>query len=361
MAYDEKTYTPLSFDVLKVGMKIDYGIYYKAKNNYVLLCQDVVLGASYLSSLNEIVNRQNIYVPNEKVEELLGESKLLTEIPDNPSHFEGYAEMKSDTLDLLSAAQENNTVSMDNVSEIIKSITNKIDTVETSVIVENVNKIRSVDEYLHTHCVNVSLLNGLIGKKMSLDDKSVSTLVNIGLLQDIGKLLVPPEILNKPGKLTDEEFVQMKLHSDHGYNLLIESKCEDQVLLNGVAQHHEKLNGRGYCKGLTGNDISIYARITSVSDVYDAMVTQRCYKEPHPPFSILKKFKDGQFNDLDEAFVSIFIDVMVNELKGKTFLLSNGALGKVLHIHMSDLEYPTMDIDGKIICTTENLYPLSIK
>jgi HD-GYP domain-containing protein (c-di-GMP phosphodiesterase class II) len=271
-----------------------------------------------------------------------------------------YKAVKEETESLFDDVAKTERVSREAASSLANAVREQIKTFDASILIQQINGIRKTDEYLHTHSVNVSMLNGLIGKWMRLDDSSQKVLVEIGLLHDVGKLKVPPEILNKPAKLTPEEFKIVQTHPVFAREILERSGVKDERLLRGVLQHHEKGNGHGYPYGLRIRDIDEFARITAISDVYDAMVARRVYKEAHSPFEILAWFAKGCYSDLDIQFVNVFMDAMVEELKGKHVNLSDGTVAEVVYVHPSNFQYPLVRRGDEIIHTSAELSCLTM-
>lgn len=155
------------------------------------------------------------------------------------------------------------------------------------------------DYYTYTHCVNVMAFS--IGLLSALGIKDLAVLKEIGmgaLLHDIGKAKVPLNVLNKPGPLTEEEWMIMKKHPTLGFEMLSETHTPERAK-NIVVQHHEKLNGFGYPSGLQGESIPLISQVVSLCDAYDAMTTTRVYKKAMSPFKALKIISQemrGHFN-----------------------------------------------------------------
>jgi HD-GYP domain-containing protein (c-di-GMP phosphodiesterase class II) len=196
-----------------------------------------------------------------------------------------------------------------------------------------------------------------MAKWLRYDKKRHDELVKTGLLHDIGKLLIPPEVLNKPARLTPDEFAMIKKHSVFSFEMLVNSGIREKALLLGVLQHHEKLNGSGYPYGLAAKDITDFARITSISDIYDAMIAKRAYKDAQSPFVILENFAEEGYSMLDIKLVKLFIDCMIGELKGKFMVLSDGSVAKVVMVNERHLRFPMMELeDGTVISTSPELF-----
>lgn len=157
-----------------------------------------------------------------------------------------------------------------------------------------------MDENLQRHSLNVAFTNGVIGQWLKLPEPVIKKLVCAGLVHDIGKTKIPEEILNAPRRLTEEEFEIIKAHPVYSYELLWDNVDEDIRL--AARHHHERLDGKGYPDQIAGDEISLLARITAISDVYDAMISQRSYKESMIPFDVLEKFKRANFRDWMNAW-----------------------------------------------------------
>lgn len=149
-------------------------------------------------------------------------------------------------------------------------------------------RLKSFDDYTFAHCVNVCILSLALGRQMGLERADLENLGTGAILHDIGKMLVPDKVLNKPGKLTDEEFTIMKKHAELGGDVLSGAKIGEAAMLVAL-QHHERFDGSGYYKGLAKDDIHIFARIAAVADVYDAMTSKRVYQNGVVPEEALKR------------------------------------------------------------------------
>jgi putative nucleotidyltransferase with HDIG domain len=272
-----------------------------------------------------------------------------------------YAETKAKTKEFFSEiAEARGKINVKRTNEFIHEVGCKLATNNVSMILQSINGLRNVDEYLHTHSLNVAFLNGLMASWLGFAKQQHDELIKVGLLHDIGKLLIPEEIINKPAKLTNEEFQKIKMHSTYSFEMLVNSGIKEKEVLLGVVQHHEKLNGTGYPYGIHADEITQYARITSISDIYDAMIAKRVYKDAHSPFIILANFAEEGYSMLDISLVKKFIECMINELQGKYMVLSDGSVAKVIMVNERKLIYPIVEVDGNIINTTPELHVVSI-
>ncbi len=191
---------------------------------------------------------------------------------------------------------------------------------ETILLLGELCEKRSLETGKHTS--RVASYSIAIAEKLGLPQEDIQILKQASALHDIGKMGIKDKILLKPGKLTDEEYGEMKHHSEIGYMMLKESK--NRILQTGALisyQHHEKFNGTGYPKGLKGEEIHIFARITALADVFDAITSVRCYKDAWPvekSVDLIRSESGKHFDpDVVNAFLAVIDDIIgiYNELK----------------------------------------------
>ena len=272
-----------------------------------------------------------------------------------------YDKNKEQTTSMINTAKKTGRIIKEQSNAIACEVQRQVNETDASLIIRTINRIRTVDEYLHTHCLNVAYLNGLMGKWLGFDALRQSQLVETGLLHDIGKLGVDQDILNKPARLTPEEFEAIKKHPVLSLEMLTKSGVKSVEILEGVVSHHEKLNGTGYPRALNANEISEFARITAISDIYDAMVTRRVYKEPQSPFAILSEFVQECYSELDIKYVDVFINCMAEELKGKEIIVNDGRTGVVLLVNPRKPLCTIIEVDGKTVTMNDELYCVMMK
>lgn len=186
------------------------------------------------------------------------------------------------------------------------------------------------DQNLFKHSMNVMLYSLTIGKRSGLCRRDLIYLGLAALFHDVGKLFTPKEVLNKPGKLTDEEYEIIKNHSKDGYELLREKDVFPEDVLEGVIGHHERLNGSGYPFGLKGDEVSLFSRIIGISDVYDAMTEERVYRKALSPFQALDFLRSRTGEEFDSDLVRIFNKAVTVYPNGVMLHLSDGADGIVV-------------------------------
>lgn len=186
---------------------------------------------------------------------------------------------------------------------------------------------------LHVNTITEVLLKRLIQKtdKYNLSENDISTIVTASSLHDIGKISVPDEILNKPGKLTDEEFALMKTHSKIGADMLgALTEYQDEKLIKTAKEiclsHHERFDGRGYPNGLSGEDIPISAQVVAMADVYDALTSERCYKSAIPHKKAVEMIVNGECGSFNPLLIECLKDVsdyLEKEMKINSFSARN--------------------------------------
>ena len=186
--------------------------------------------------------------------------------------------------------------------------------------------IDAKDEYTNGHSIRVGYYSKLIAQNLGMKDDEVDNIYYIALLHDIGKIAIPDSILNKPGKLTDEEFAIMKSHTTRGAKILEGISTIPQII-EGAKSHHEKCNGMGYPEGLKGEEIPFVARIICCADCFDAMASKRVYKEPFPLDDIINEFKRCSGTQFDPKIAEVVVEMMENG-KLKPYSAENTYLGK---------------------------------
>lgn len=176
--------------------------------------------------------------------------------------------------------------------------------------VESLMKITAHDYYTHTHSLNVSIYTLSLGVFLGIKGRDLEVLGMAAVLHDLGKSKIDYEIINKNGKLSDEEFAHMKCHPAFGHEIALKLGIDDERILSGIRHHHEKIQGGGYPDNLKGEQISYFARIIGVCDVFDALSTKRSYKDPMSSFESLLLMKQQMSEHLDMDIVNAFIKML---------------------------------------------------
>lgn len=215
----------------------------------------------------------------------------------------------------------------DTAANVTSSLVSSI--MENEAVALNIDALKFSDEYTFQHSVDVATISMLIARNSSMPEEEIRKIGMAGLLHDMGKSQIPNEILNKAGKLTEEEFSIMKNHSLFGYRILQEKDGIPREVLMGVLQHHEKLNGKGYPMGVTAEKICPYAKILAIADIYDALVTERPYKKAFSQQDAIEMIM-AMTDELDITFMRNFLGIVILYPVNSIITLSNGEKAKVL-------------------------------
>lgn len=191
-------------------------------------------------------------------------------------------------------------------------------------------RIKAADTYTFQHSVSICALMVTFTHSMGLDAATVHEAGLGGLLHDIGKMQVPSEILNKPGKLTDEEFTVMKSHAAISRDLLTGVPGISSLVIQIAGEHHEKVGGGGYPKGIPGPEISQIGRMAAITDVYDALTSNRVYHQGKEPSEVLRKLLEWSGTHLDGDLVQQFIRTLGIYPVGSLIRLSSDRLAVVV-------------------------------
>lgn len=191
-------------------------------------------------------------------------------------------------------------------------------------------RLKNVDDYTYMHSVAVCALMVSLARHLGLDDETTRKAGMAGLLHDAGKMKVPLSILDKPGKLTDEEFAIIKNHPRAGYELLAEAKGVDQTALDVCLHHHEKIDGSGYPKGLKNDEISLFAKMGAVCDVYDAITSNRPYKAGWDPAVSVQRMAEWSKGHFDEHVFKTFVKSIGIYPVGSLVRMQSGRIGVVV-------------------------------
>jgi len=242
---------------------------------------------------------------------------------------------------------------------VVRQLTDVIceNSTDTDYLMDSFHELYIYDDYTYSHSIRVAFYAMLIGKWIHMSESEMLELIQAGLLHDIGKVKIPKDILNKKSKLTDMEFMIIKQHSYIGYELLEDSDLVSDRVKEAVFMHHERNDGSGYPAALTDINISKYAKIIAVADVYDAMISNRPYKRGVTPFEAFDMFTTMGASTFEPSIVIPFLQNISSNLIGAKVKLSNGKTGEVAYIPFSDMKKPIIYIDSSFIEISPNCNP----
>ncbi|MCX7903230.1 MAG: HD-GYP domain-containing protein [Caloramator sp.] len=238
------------------------------------------------------------------------------------------------------------------VSEISSEIKKHID--QKDNIIKFLSTLKAFDQYTFNHSLNVAFYSMLLGKWLGLKSEQIDDLIKAAVLHDIGKVKIPEEILNKKGKLSEEEFEIMKKHPVYGYEIALENQKLSFDILKAILLHHEKENGSGYPLKVRGDRIPLYAKIIGICDVYDALTSERVYKGRMSPFDAFKIIEMDGYELFDVKFMLTFLQNISNYYIGTDVVLNNGDIGQVVYINPRNISYPIVKIGADYIDLLSN-------
>lgn len=215
--------------------------------------------------------------------------------------------------------------------------------------------MKEIDDSTYAHSINVAVTSRVIGMWLGFSQEDLDTLTMCGLLHDVGKCVIPNEILTKPGGLTKLEYEKIKEHPLLGYELIKDQDLNKSIKLAAL-QHHERYDGTGYPYGITGTQMESFSSIVAIADVYDAMTADRCYREGLCPFDVIGDFQKNAFNLYHPQYVLIFLSRIAESYVNAGCVLSDNRRGKILMINATELTRPLIQLDdGKFVDLRDRL------
>lgn len=195
-------------------------------------------------------------------------------------------------------------INVDKINKIIENIIEQL--LSKKDVVLTLSKLRSIDDYTYGHSVNVCVLSLIVGIDLNLEKDSLKNLGIGAILHDIGKVGISENILKKPSKLSNDEFEEIKKHTEYGYEILMKTNVSEEAAQIAL-HHHEKYDGTGYTRGLKGENIPLFSRIVAVADVYDAMSNDRVYKRKISPDKVFKEIARLGDKHFDSEIMAKFV------------------------------------------------------
>ncbi|KDR94738.1 HD-GYP domain, c-di-GMP phosphodiesterase class II (or its inactivated variant) [Peptoclostridium litorale DSM 5388] len=210
--------------------------------------------------------------------------------------------------------------------------------------------IKSMDNYTYSHSVNVAVLSLVIGIAAQLTKNELYEITMGAMLHDIGKIFVPKEILNKPGKLTDEEFKIIQQHTVKGYEYISQNSSIKATTKIIALQHHLNMDGSGYPSGNKLSQIHKFSRIVSIADIYDALTSDRSYRKAFAPSEAIEYIMSLASSKLDIDYVKVFVKKIIPYPVGTIVMLSNGETAVVKKLNEGFPMRPVVEliINGKL-------------
>lgn len=299
----------------------------------MVVCENTLISPHILKKLNEF-KIDSVLVYN---------SELIIESFENAEFKKEYKKdveiLKSVIQDIAAGKgvdyQKVETVSHDIYSKVNSSLS----------LVECIKAVKGVDNYTYSHSVNVSIYAMLLGKWLNFKEHELIDIITAGLLHDVGKAKIPLEILNKKGSLTNEEFEVIKKHPVLGYNIVKDLKEISREVKKAVLMHHEKENGKGYPMGIKGNQKNLYSKIITIADIFDAITSDRVYKERQTPFDAFRELEKIGYDVVDPKIMFVFFTNLPNYYIGSKIKMDTGEEGEVVFIPPQCIYTPIVRIN----------------
>jgi putative nucleotidyltransferase with HDIG domain len=238
------------------------------------------------------------------------------------------AKSKAAVVSMFHEARMGKAIDHEAASALVEEITDSVERNPGALI--SLARLKTADDYTYMHSVAVCALMVALARQLSLDEQHTREAGMAGLLHDLGKAVMPMDILNKPGKLTDEEFRIMKSHPVEGHRMLVEGGAVGEIPLDVCLHHHEKVDGSGYPKGFKDAEISLFAKMGAVCDVYDAITSNRPYKAGWDPAESIRKMTEWSKGHFDEQVFRAFVKSVGIYPIGSLVRLESDRLGIVV-------------------------------
>ena len=243
---------------------------------------------------------------------------------------------------LFAEARMGRVVYSEQCAELVNEIAGSVWRNPTALL--SLARLKTHDDYSYMHSVAVSALMAALAKQLNLDEAQVRSAAKAGLLHDMGKAVMPLQILNKPGKLTEDEFAVIRTHPRHGHALLLAGESADHAVLDVCLHHHEKMDGSGYPDQLSGDQISLFARMGAVCDVYDAITSNRPYKQGWDPAESIAKMAGWSKGHFDPLIFKAFVTSLGIYPVGSLVRLKSGLLAVVTQQKEQALTSPEVKV-----------------
>ncbi|GED28703.1 HD family phosphohydrolase [Brevibacillus agri] len=268
-------------------------------------------------------------------------------IPVKPAIQETFEKAVSTLKNLMVRVQGGNNIPVMEVREVVTPIITEFQ--QQPQVLLSLRRFARMDSYTYEHAIAVGIISYMIAKWIKVPEKEWMQVALAGTLLDIGKTKIDRRILQKPGKLTEEEFEEMKKHTVYGYQIIKASHGLSEGVALAALQHHEREDGSGYPLGLPGSKLHLYSKIVAVADVYHAMCSDRIYQKALSPYVVVEQLVRDSFGKLDPTIVRKFVDGITQFTIGTIVELSDGTIGKIVFTDRNHPTRPMVETGGKIV------------
>ncbi len=332
--------------------------------NVLSFNQTLVIAAGTLLT-DKLITKLDLYgILTVYVEDTIPDTSVVPIAPKDPSYSE-----RIQKSPVFQQFKEDYTLNVDSFRDVINNVVEKNIQLDIDVLLKNsldmiangkgqlgildmLHNMRNYDDSTYAHGMNVALICNVLATWLKFTPDQIELATACGLLHDIGKLLVPHDIITKPGKLSAEEYAQIQKHPLAGYHLLLSQNVDDHVRYAAL-MHHERCDGTGYPMHLPGNQIDKYARIVAIADVYDAMTAARVYRGPLCPFRVIEIFESEGYQRYDAEYLLTFLSNVVNTYIQNRCRLSDGREGDIIFINKDKLSRPIVQCGNEYVNLSE--------
>ena len=348
----------VSVDKLEPGMVVSENVY--TLDDRLVITRGAILDDKDIERIRSF-SLYNIFVEEEKkavepkkekaVENLSYSEKLkLTEgFIKFKQHIEENAEKLEESFKML--ANDSVPLDVDKLTEPVYHLF--VEAGGSAGVFDMLHNLRDNSDAVYMHSLNVSLICNTLATWMRLPEEKIRVCTAAGLLHDIGKMLVPPEILNKRGELTAYEQRVMNEHVVKGYEL-VKNKDVDTHIKNSILMHHEKRDGSGFPFHIRGERIDEVASIVTVANVYDNLTSKRVYREAMCPFTVIAQFEEEGLQKYEPNAIMTFLSNIVNTFIANRVLLSNGQTGEIIFVNPEHLSRPVVKCGEQFVDLAQN-------
>ncbi len=313
------------------GMVLGKAIF---NGNLILLEAGALLTESYIERLKDM-GISEVYIEDDISEDL-----VIQDVVKQDTRQEAITFIKESMDNYLSMELLNSQEAIEVVAKILDDILNSDD------IIVSLMDIKTCDSYTYSHCVNVCILSIITGMKLNLSIEQLRELGVGALMHDIGKVMIPSQILLKKAALSNEEYDVIKEHSLHGYNILKKMPLITELSARVALEHHERFDGKGYPRGLKQEQIHIFSRIVAITDIFDALTSDRIYRNKISTNHAIEYLTVMAAPTLDSRVLSCFTEFVPPYPVGTGVILNNGEKGVVVKLNKN---YPTRPVVRLVI------------
>lgn len=336
----------------ETGMVVAEDIY--NTDNQLVISADTILTERIISRLEFYMIPEIPIIINDGIQEKASDSLPDTFSDSNINRSESFmrfqmayrecvTDLKKSLDDIATSDKPINT------NELLAQANTLLEQSDNSLhLFQVIQNLRKYDDTTYVHSINVSLICNIIGQWLKFSKQDLEILTISGILHDIGKLMIPSEIITKPERLSDAEYSIIKTHTIRGYNLL-KNRDIDIRIKRAALLHHERCDGSGYPYGFLAEQIDPFAKIVAIADVYDAMTSPRSYRSPICPFDVVYNFESDGLSKYDAQYILVFLEGIVQTYLNNRVLLSNQQEATIIHINKQYLSRPIVKVGDTYI------------